>query len=680
MSIELSDIKLMSEEIQPLGEHNPRCECVRTDSFPLLKQDFEYYNPMQSKFLTVLSEANWEGNVVVSSPTASGKTTVAEIAMAVANHKGKKGIVLVPLKALAQEKFDDWTSLNHTFFDRNVVILTGDYAQNVSEDTLNNADIVIMTSEALDHRSRFMSKNPWLMDVGMAVVDEAHLLTLQDRGDRLETCLMRLVKYNKDAKISLLSATMPNVKDLKVWLDNITGANTIMVQSNYRPCKLTRNYVRYEESPWRKDSWDKNEKLRMSLCVDTIVEYKDDQWIVFAGGKKWGRDALQFFRDSGYVSEFISADDNLQDRLRKVEGFKNGTIRVLLATSVLAYGLNLPARRVLIPHVRRGKMNIATCDLLQMEGRSGRPRYDKEGTAFYLIPNDDFYPQKKRIEKGENIVSQLVDEKNLLFHVVAEVYNQEIIDAETFRDWYSRSLACVQNGVISLSGAQGVLDTLEKINVIRKDEKGNYSVTNLGKVACWYYQSPFDVFRWYLNFKTLFVEQNGKFNDADIAWAITNTDTWSGDYVSLAEKLSCTEFVRSIKDKHEFRGGVEKWGACVYNMLRGVPNITLKSNESNINYDLERLVGTLNSIDQMYGQWGQSKFFDVLKMRLKYKIKQDMVDVVRIKWVGGKVAEQLFAKGVRSVKDFVNPNNVVNVKAVMGTRYTEAMQSAKELG
>ena len=681
MGIDMADISLVYENVQPLGEHNAPYDCVRTDSFPLLKQDYEHYNPMQSAFLKTVSENGWNSNVVVSSPTASGKTVIAEISMALANNNGKKGVVLVPLKALAQEKYDDWTSLNHTFFDREVVILTGDYSQQVSEDRLNKADIIVMTSEALDHRSRFMTKNAWLMQVGIVVVDEAHLLTLPGRGDRLETCLMRFVKYNKDVRIALLSATMPNVKDLKKWLDNLTGQDTVLVQSDYRPCKLSRHYIGYDEAGWREGGWDRNEELRMELCLEAIQEYSDNQWIVFAGGKKWGRDALNFFRSRDMVSEFISADDNLQDRLRKVVEFKSGKIRVLIATSVLAYGLNLPARRVLIPHVKRGSLNIATCDLLQMEGRSGRPRYDKEGTAFYLIPNNDFHNQRARIERGEPIVSQLVDRKNLMFHVVAEVYNKEIVDVETFRDWYSKSLASVQNGPVSIESADFVLKTLEGVRAIKKDDKGNYVVDNLGKVACWYYQSPFDVFRWWSNFQHLFNNiGTDNITDIDLAWALTNIDTWENDYVSKSEKTASSIFVNGAeKRKLNFQGGVEKWGACVYNMLNGNVNQILRSNESTITFDLERMFETLSGIDQMSGKWGQSKFFDSLKLRMRYKIKPEMVDIVRIKWVGGKVAHELFAKGIKTVEDFVDKKNIVEVKAVMGKRYEEAYQSAQGL-
>ena len=684
--IDLSAVQLKVEIVQPLGEHISPCPCVRTDSFPLLKQNFSHYNPMQSKFLVVMQNAGWQANTVISSPTASGKTVISETCMALANNQGKKGIALVPLRALAQEKYDDWTSLDHDFFDREVVILTGDYSQEVSDERLKKADIIVMTSEALDHRSRFIKKNEWLMNVGMVVVDEAHLLTLDTRGDRLETCMMRFANHNKDTRFALLSATMPNVKDLQKWLDNITRRETVMVESDYRPCKLTRNYTPYHEFTFKEgpNTWEKNEQQRMELCKRLIDKYPEDQWIVFAGGKKFGRDAVEYFKEFRINSKFVSADDDKDARNSIVNAFKNGDIRVLVSTSLLAYGLNLPARRVLIPHVKRGPLDIATCDLLQMEGRSGRPKYDKEGTAYYLIPENDFFHHRKRIEQGENIVSRLNSKSNLMFHVVAEIYNREIVDVETLRDWFSRSLAKIQTGDLMLDDAEKVLEALETVRAIEKDEQGRYSVTNLGKVCAWYYQSPQDVFGWWSNFHNIFDIRRGKFDDALLAWALSNVDTWKAEYVSKTERIASSVYLKEISGSIDdaslkYIGGGEKWGACIYNMLQGNSNVILRSNESTVLFDLDRMFETLKGIDDMYGQWHKKEFFDTLKLRLRYKVKEEMVGLVKVKWVGGKVAGKLFEKGIKTVEDFVHEKNVVPVKEILKSRYSEAVQSAQQL-
>lgn len=671
----LDDIKLQCESVKPLGctDHQ---ECVKVDSFPILKQPYKHYNPMQSQFLLALEKCNWGGNIVVASPTASGKTTVAEIAMSIANMSNKKGIVLVPLRALAQEKYDDWTSLSHSFFDKQAVILTGDYSQQVTDDQLRKADIVIMTSEALDHRSRFMSKNSWLKDVGIVVVDEAHLLTLASRGDRLETCLMRFTRHNTDASIALLSATMPNVDDLKKWLEFITNRNTILIKSDYRPCKLEIEYSQYEEVGFRDGGWEANEFIRMELARNLVLKHNSDQWIVFTGGKKWGRDAVQFFKERRIASEFISADDDLNSRLSKVKGFKDGSIRVLISSSLLAYGLNLPARRVCVVHVRRGKQDIDTCDLIQMAGRAGRPSFDTKGTVHFLIPSSCFYEQKVRIEKGENIVSQLNNKKNLLFHVVAEVYNKEIIDAETFRDWYSRSLSATQRGHISLEEAQEALDALAKRNIIKKNDKGKYEITDLGKVSAWLYQSPLDVFRWWSNFNRLFEKKS--IDDIDIALAVASIDTWEEEHVSKSESMACASFVSHLNGR-DVVGGATKWATTIWNMLRGVTNNILRSSESNIGYDLERLVETIKTIDNMYGHWNKGTFFDTLHLRLKYRITEDKVELVKVKWIGGKIVEQLFEKGIKNIDDFRDPKNIAIVKSIMGKRLAESMESAKAI-
>ncbi|MFB6245829.1 MAG: DEAD/DEAH box helicase, partial [Candidatus Nanohaloarchaea archaeon] len=164
-------------------------------------------------------------DMVVASPTASGKTLIAEMAMARnVIEEEKTAVYIVPLKALASEKYEDF---KERFEDQNVRIAVGNHDN--SGENLSNADVVIATSEKLDSLLRH---NPsWISRIGLVVVDEIHLITSPERGPTLEVTITRL-RDILDFQLLGLSATISNSDELSEWL----GAE--LVESNYRPVEL----------------------------------------------------------------------------------------------------------------------------------------------------------------------------------------------------------------------------------------------------------------------------------------------------------------------------------------------------------------------------------------------------------------------------------------------------------
>lgn len=164
---------------------------------------------------------------VVAAPTASGKTLVAEIAALQTIEKNGKVIYLVPLRALAREKYDD-------FFNRykgagiKVMQSTGDYDK--ADPRLYNADIIISTNEKVDSLLRHRAS--WLRDVSLVVADEIHLIGDHHRGPTLEIVLTRLSWMNPKLRFIALSATIPNAADISRWL------NAALVESEWRPVPL----------------------------------------------------------------------------------------------------------------------------------------------------------------------------------------------------------------------------------------------------------------------------------------------------------------------------------------------------------------------------------------------------------------------------------------------------------
>ena len=168
-------------------------------------------------------------NLLVCTPTASGKTLIAEIAIMknIMERRGK-GIYIVPLKALGSEKYKDFKKKYEGH--ANVALSIGDLDK--TESYLGQYDIIVATSEKLD--SLIRHHTPWLADVATIVVDEVHLLNDPGRGPTLEILLTILKEILPKAQIIALSATIGNPTELANWLE------AELVEDTWRPVKLEK--------------------------------------------------------------------------------------------------------------------------------------------------------------------------------------------------------------------------------------------------------------------------------------------------------------------------------------------------------------------------------------------------------------------------------------------------------
>ncbi|MFA6268367.1 MAG: DEAD/DEAH box helicase [archaeon] len=209
---------------------------------------FDKFNPMQA---AVLKEG-FEKNIVVSAPTASGKTVVAELfALESVLNEGKKVIYTCPLRALASEHYSDFKkkySIQGSLTKIKFAVSTGDLDSNSSY--LKNFDVIMTTYEKL--ASLLRHKSEWLSDVGCIIIDELHELD-SDRGPVLEIALTQLRTNNPKIKILGLSATIPNAKELADWLD------AKLVLSDYRPTKLREGVLSGSETQFNDGSKENGE-------------------------------------------------------------------------------------------------------------------------------------------------------------------------------------------------------------------------------------------------------------------------------------------------------------------------------------------------------------------------------------------------------------------------------------
>lgn len=202
------------------------------DFFQQKYNKFPNLTPIQEK---AIQNGLLEGrSLLTCAPTASGKTLVATMAICNTLNKGKS-IYLVPLKALANEKYKEYQDL---LKDTNykVIMSTGDI-DSVSN-YLSEYDLLILTTEKMD--SLLRHKVSWLAEIKTVIIDEIHLLNDPKRGPTLEIILTLLKAFLKPQLIGL-SATIGNPKELADWL----GAKLVI--DDWRPVELKKG-IHYQET------------------------------------------------------------------------------------------------------------------------------------------------------------------------------------------------------------------------------------------------------------------------------------------------------------------------------------------------------------------------------------------------------------------------------------------------
>lgn len=193
--------------------------------YEILDKEITKLRPAQEKSV---KKGLLEGkNLLVCTPTASGKTLIAELAALKSILEGKgKAIYIVPLKALASEKYRDFKKR----YDKiaRIALSIGDIDS--ADHYLADYDLIVTTSEKMDSLLRHHA--PWANSISTLIIDEIHLLNDPERGPTLEILITILKELLKNVQIIGLSATIGNAEELAEWL----GAD--LVVDEWRPVKL----------------------------------------------------------------------------------------------------------------------------------------------------------------------------------------------------------------------------------------------------------------------------------------------------------------------------------------------------------------------------------------------------------------------------------------------------------
>ena len=471
-------------------------------------------------------------NLVLASPTASGKTLVAEFcALKHILEKSGKTIYLTPLRALASEKFQEfkkYTSIRKPNGTRvRVGISTGDYDSN--DPWLERYDIIIATNEKADSLLRHRAK--WMNEISLIVADEVHLLNDSERGPTLEVVLARLMQINPDMQILALSATINNVEEIAEWLKGE------YVTTEWRPVLLKEGVLLQKEIQYRDGDARKIERKTKNsatnLALSTVKS--GGQALIFATTRRNSvtiakkaaneveevlskpvkralkRDAEKILatgektRISELLAELVRCGTAFHHaglgggHRRLIEdSFRQGKIKVVTATPTLAFGVNLPARTVVIQDYRRyepgyGYYPISVLEYKQMAGRAGRPKYDKVGEAILLAKTADeadYLMESYILARPERIWSRLAVERILRSHVLATIAADFAHTERGIYDFFGRTFYAYQYDIGAIKSVMAkILKYLYDEEMI--DVSGeNIHATRFGKRVSELYIDP----------------------------------------------------------------------------------------------------------------------------------------------------------------------------------------------
>jgi len=200
-------------------------DSIPQELYEILEKEIKKLRPAQEK--SIKKGLLKSKNLLVCTPTASGKTLIAELAALKSIIEGKgKAVYIVPLKALASEKYKDFKRKYNKI--AKIALSIGDIDS--ADPFLADYDLIVTTSEKLDSLIRHHA--PWLASIATIIIDEIHLLNDPERGPTLEILITILKQLLKDMQIIGLSATIGNAEELAEWLQ------ADLIVDDWRPVKL----------------------------------------------------------------------------------------------------------------------------------------------------------------------------------------------------------------------------------------------------------------------------------------------------------------------------------------------------------------------------------------------------------------------------------------------------------
>ena len=664
---------------------------------------FEEFNRMQREALPGLLET--DHNVVASAPTASGKTALAELAICKTLSAGGTALFIAPLRALTNEKESEWERFEELGYS--VYVVSGE--RDLNPRRAERADVLVTTPEKADSATRKhdSTRYSFITDIDCVVIDEVHLLDSDKRGAVLEVTVSRLRRL-QDPRIVALSATMPNVEDVAAWLD-APAETTYEFGDDYRPVDLETGVKTYTHGS--NAFADKYRRLYRALDLAEPHVREDGQALVFVSSRqdtvqaaKKARDEItdrdipvdtrgdyDFHTDAAELSNdtlrqsvldgvgFHHAGLGKGDRDRVERWFKEGRIKLLFSTSTLAWGVNLPARCVIIRDTKyhdplEGETDISPLDVLQMLGRAGRPGYDDVGYGWVVCDRGDADRYRRLLREGKEIESRLAGE--LAAHLNAEVAMGTIQGLEDVMAWLETTFYYVRAGskpeAYDFEGIRDrvrtTLSSLVDDGFVAADEGLAVEPTTLGRLASKYYLR-LDTAR---RFEAL-AERDRLTVDA-----ILEAVAGAGEFDSVSARAAEADAVDRILEGHETTledGHRKVFAILVASMADSVPS-DLRSDAWVIRQNALRLIAALcEFLDRLSGPRAANLARRV-EARVEHGVDREAVALTAIDGVGARRAKRLAGAGFTSPRAVVDAGALALENAGMSDSVAERVVAA----
>ncbi|MEK7385655.1 MAG: DEAD/DEAH box helicase, partial [candidate division NC10 bacterium] len=413
-------------------------------------------------------------SVIVSAPTGSGKTLIADYIIDRDLKKGLQVVYTAPIKALSNQKYKEFCK---DYGADKIGLLTGDVAKNSS------APVLIMTTEI--YRNMVLADDPAIRDVTYVVFDEIHYINDVERGYVWEESIIFSPPH---IRMLCLSATIPNADEFAKWIAKIKGHEVVVVQHTERPVPLHVSFYdtelgittlakfrEFAEIPEYGHSMGRRRArpryVKQPSHLDLIRQIKDKLPGIFftfsrAGCQQNAKElaAKKWFAPEAAITSFVRKKmEGMPARINELEStrvlrqvlpygigfhhagllpimkeiveelFAQGLLKVLYTTETFAVGINMPAKTVCIESLR--KFDGATFrpmnskEYFQMAGRAGRRGIDTEGFVFVMIDRKEFdYAKIKKVVTAdtEPIKSQFRLSINTVLNLVKRHNAKEI--------------------------------------------------------------------------------------------------------------------------------------------------------------------------------------------------------------------------------------------------------------
>lgn len=637
-------------------------------------------------------------SILVSAPTASGKTLTAIISMI--NYLSKntgKVVYLSPLRALASEKFTEFKKLEKIDLGKKIKvgISTGDF-ENI-EKNLEKNNVLVLTNEKMDSIIRHGAE--WIDEIGLIIADEIHLIGDESRGPTLEMILTKLKLLESKPQILGLSATITNSDELANWLD------CTLVKNDWRPVPLSEGVYDAGEVIMNNGKKFEVEPSIRGIPIDLGVQSVKDggQSLVFAETRT--RSKALATKAADIISQFL--EKNESEELEKISKkilsnnehtelvktlatlikkgvafhhaglnqncrqiieteFRKGTIKLLSSTPTLAAGVNLPARRVVISNINRynakvgANRPISILEYKQLCGRAGRPQYDDYGESI-IVGNGNSENLMEYYVHGEPepILSKITDDKSLRTHVLSVIVTSPGIKKENILEFFLQTLGGLQSRKATIKFAIDI--SLRFLTnaflIIKKGER--YAATEFGKKTSMLYIDPLTATYFRDAIENVSKERKHTFGFLHLIsnceeffpkFSLRNKDL---ETASLMIENHSSEILEPLSEYDCSRSllALQAW-------ITESSELSLSDNLGIESGDMHRMVETadwltycLREISKHVERADLLDELENLRRRIIYGIKEELLDLVKVKGIGRVRARVLYKHGIKSLDD-----------------------------